>query len=166
MWNEYIYTFSLASILLGLFCFAVWVNKNSKINSSTISFIVWVFASIIAAIVERLVFSVTGDISLDRYIWYCSLAAIHLLTVFLIAKAHEIEGIKINRDGVVICLGSIALALVQIARLADKEILRTFAMNEMYKPSIITINIIVWSYIILITYSRTSIEHNKKGQAQ
>ena len=137
MWNEYIYTFSLASILLGLFCFAVWVNKNSKINSSTISFIVWVFASIIAAIVERLVFSVTGDISLDRYIWYCSLSVIILLAVFLIAKAHEIEGIKINRDGAVICLGFIALALVQIARLADKEILRTFAMNEMYKPSII-----------------------------
>ena len=164
MWNEHLYSFSLTCILIGLVCFAVWVNKNSKLSSSTISFIVWVIANIILALVEHFVFSITGDVSIDRYIWYCSLSSVHLLSLFLIAKLHEIEGIKINRDGAIICLGFVALALVQISRLADKEIFRTFAMNNIYKPSIVTINIIVWSYIIVITYFRKSIELNKRGQ--
>lgn len=164
MWNEHLYLFFLTCIIIGLVCFIIWVNKNSKLSSSTIGFIVWVIANIVLALAERLIFSVTGDVSIDRYIWYCSLSIINLLAVFSIAKFHEIEGIKINRDSAIICMGFIALALVQIARLVDKELLRTFAMDDTYEPLLVAINVIVWSYIIVITYFRKSIELNKRGQ--
>ncbi len=165
MWNEYIYLYSLICSCVGLLCLFIWVNKNSKVNSSAIGFIVWVCASIFTVGVEPLLFKLTGDISLDRYVWFCSFAAINLLSVFIITKLHRIEGIKLNRDSAVICLALIVLAAIQVARLVDKEIIETFLMNEFYKTSISTLNILTWSYIVVMTYARKSIERNNRGNS-
>ena len=165
MTNEYVYIYSLICSCIGLLCLFIWVKKSTNVNSSTISFITWLLASVFVAGAEPVLFMLTGDISLDRYVWYCSFAAINLLSVFIITKLHRIEGIKLNRDSAVICLALIVLAAIQVARLVDKEIIETFLMNEFYKTSISTLNILTWSYIVVMTYTRKSIERNNRGNS-
>lgn len=165
MWNEYIHTYSMVCSCIGLLLLAYWIAKDSNVSSSTISFIVWVCASVFVFGIEPVLYKLTGNVTTDRYVWYCSFAAINLFSVYLITIFHRINGIKISRDSAMICLSLLALAAVQVARLVDKEILGTFIMNDFYKSFIPALNTITWSFIAVMTYSRKSIEHNSKGNS-
>jgi uncharacterized membrane protein (DUF485 family) len=150
MWQEHLYLVTFVGTLCCLiFIVALFIKKNA-LDSIRISLVVWLGFNLVMLFIEPLIYAPTGQIGLDRFIWYGGFAALDALAIFCINCLHKRQKIKLNEVSLLISLAFFVIMLLQVARYFDRQVLGTDVLGDVYSKGIPFIMVLTWAYVIAV----------------
>ncbi|AQS40222.1 hypothetical protein Sps_05153 [Shewanella psychrophila] len=148
IWNTDLYQNGLMILIGYMFCLVFWLFKNRTVNSFFICFVVWVIASVIMDGIEPVLFKTTGNVPLDRFLWYFGFALIDFLAIYTIFRWHQVEGLNYNRDCIVMCLLLAVLMSLQMLRYIERQVFGSDLLKEIYRDGIPLLNSFALVYLM------------------
>ena len=119
-------------------------------RSSTIALAIWVTANLLMDLVAPALMSFSashGD--LGRSAWYLTWSVIELLSVYVIYKLHSYYQLPAGKLARYISLCLLVLCGLQVARYADRMLLSTNLLVDVYKYGVVAINISVFPMAVI-----------------
>jgi hypothetical protein len=101
-------------------------------------------------VIEPIIYAPTGQVGLDRFIWYGGFAAIDALAIVCTNCLHNRHEIKLSEASLLISLSFFVLMLLQVLRYFDRQVLGTDALGGFYRDNIPIIMALTWAYIISV----------------
>ncbi|MCL1124208.1 hypothetical protein [Shewanella surugensis] len=152
------------ALLIGYyFCFGYWYKKFGKIDSFFICFLVWGLSNLLMLTLEPVIYAITGNIILDRVIWYVTFGAIDTLSVFLIVRMHKAKNIEHSRESLTICIIFSCLLLLQAFRFSERMYFNTGYLEWLYVEGVKAINIFVLIFFCISVKYRYKVRESNYG---
>lgn len=151
MWYLDLFLITVVGILLCTSCLYFYLKEKENVSSFMVSLFLFVVFGLLMVVIDPIIYSVTGDVSLDRFVWYGTFAFIDVLAVLSINAAHKFYQISLHRDSLVIVIFFVLSMLAQVFRYVDREIINTNVLGGVYSNSIQFLNAAIWLYLIVVT---------------
>jgi hypothetical protein len=148
IWSLALYQNGLMIFIGYVFCFVFWLFKNRTVNSFFICFIVWIIANFLMNIIEPALYQATGNVNLDRFIWYFSFALIDFIAIYTIFRWHKFERLNYNRDSIVVCLLLAILMFLQMVRYIERQVFGSDLLKDVYRDGIPLLNTFALVYLM------------------
>lgn len=153
------------ALLLGYYiCFGFWFKKSGKIDSFFICFHIWGASNLLMLALEPIIYAITGDILLDRVIWYVTFGAIDAFSVYFIVKMHKLKSIEHSRESLSVCVLFFLLLLLQAFRFSERVYFNTNYLEWIYVEGVQAINIIVLMLFCISMSYRDKFERGIYGR--
>lgn len=152
--NWILYLEELGLLVGYLFCFFYWFSKTNKIDSFFIVFCVWGASNLLMVALKPLIYAVTGNIILDRMIWYTFFGGIDFLSILLIVKLHRFKSFAYSTESKIICAFYFLLLNLQLSRYVERMYFNTDYLKWLYVDGIQFINFIALLYFFFVVKSK------------
>jgi hypothetical protein len=151
MWQLNLFLITVGGAISCVACLYFYLRARRNISSFSLSLFLFVVFSLIMVLVDPIIYSATGDIHLDRFIWYATFALFDVLAILSINLAHKYYQINLHRDSLVIVIFFLLSMLLQVSRYIDRDIIETNVLGGFYASSLQFLNASVWLYLIFVT---------------